>query len=164
MAPTSSLASGRISSFSNTFAPGISTMKIARDSFASPVISDHASASPLINLARTSADHFRGKLGLGSNVLNDRLRLLTAEGILERVSYQDSPPRHEYRLTAKGADLYPVLPAVMAWGDKYATEVPPVRLVHRACGHPAEARPTCAHCAEPVGRRDMTAELEPEAW
>ena len=59
-------------------------------------------------------DHFRDKLGLGSNVLNDRLRLLTAERILERVPYQDNPPRHEYRLTRKGADLYPVLVALMA--------------------------------------------------
>ncbi|MBW0103933.1 helix-turn-helix domain-containing protein [Pseudonocardia sp. KRD291] len=75
--------------------------------------------------------------GLGSNVLNDRLRLLVDHGVLERVRYQDNPPRHEYRLTAKGADLYPVLLAVMAWGD---------------------------HCAEPVGWRDMTAEFEPDAW
>ena len=109
-------------------------------------------------------DHFRSKLGLGSNVLNDRLRLLTAEGILERVLYQDNPPRHEYRLTPKGADLYPVLLAVMAWGDKYEIDVPPVRLVHRGCGHVAAARLTCAYCAEPVGWRDMTAEFEPDAW
>ncbi|HEY3951987.1 MAG TPA: winged helix-turn-helix transcriptional regulator [Streptosporangiaceae bacterium] len=97
-------------------------------------------------------------------MLNDRLRLLTGEGILERVSYQDNPPRHEYRLTPKGTDLYPVLVAVMAWGDKYENDVPPVRLIHRTCGHPAEARLTCAHCAEPVGWRDMAAEFEPEAW
>lgn len=109
-------------------------------------------------------DHFRSKLGLGSNVLNDRLRLLTTEGILDRMLYQDSPPRHEYRLTTKGADLYPVLVAVMAWGDKYENDIPPVRLFHRDCGHAAEPRLTCAHCAKPVGWRDMTAEIAPEAW
>ncbi|MET7992691.1 winged helix-turn-helix transcriptional regulator [Amycolatopsis sp. NPDC005232] len=109
-------------------------------------------------------DHFRTKLGLGSNVLNDRLRLLTAEGVLDRVQYQDTPPRHEYRLTEKGADLYPILLAVMSWGDKYQNEVPPVRLHHRDCGHPADPRPTCARCGEPVGWRDLTAEFEPGAW
>ena len=109
-------------------------------------------------------DHFRSKLGLGSNVLNDRLRVLVAQGVLERVQYEDRPPRHEYRLTAKGADLYPVLVALMAWGDKYENAVPPVRLIHRGCGHAAEPRMTCAHCAEPVAWRDMTAEFEPDAW
>lgn len=109
-------------------------------------------------------DHFRSKLGLGSNVLNDRLRLLTGAGVLERVLYQDNPPRHEYRLTTKGADLYPVLVALMSWGDTYQNEVPPVRLVHRGCGHAAEPRMRCSHCDEPIAWREMTAELQPDAW
>ncbi len=109
-------------------------------------------------------DHFRSKLGLGSNVLNDRLRVLVAEGVLERVQYEARPPRHEYRLTPKGADLYPVLVTLMAWGDKYENSVPPVRLIHRGCGHAAQPRMTCAHCAVPVTWRDITAEFEPDAW
>ncbi|MHC1562417.1 winged helix-turn-helix transcriptional regulator [Actinomycetospora sp. C-140] len=109
-------------------------------------------------------EHFRTKLGLGANVLNDRLRVLTAEGVLERVLYQDTPPRHEYRLTTKGADLYPVLVALMTWGDTYENDVPPVRLVHRDCGHAAAPQLTCGHCAEPVTWREMRAELEPQAW
>ncbi|MBW0088663.1 winged helix-turn-helix transcriptional regulator [Pseudonocardia sp. KRD-184] len=74
------------------------------------------------------------------------------------------PDRHEYVLTPKGADLYPILLSLMAWGDEYENDVPPVRLVHRGCGHAAEPRVTCAHCGEPVGWRDMTAEFEPGAW
>ena len=109
-------------------------------------------------------DHFRSKLGIGSNVLNDRLRVMVTEGVLERVQYEDRPPRHEYRLTAKGADLYPVLVALMAWGDKYENDVPPVRLIHRGCGLAAEPRMTCTRCAEPLTWRDMTAEFEPDAW
>jgi DNA-binding HxlR family transcriptional regulator len=109
-------------------------------------------------------DHFRSKLGLGSNVLNDRLRLLTDTGVLERVPYQDNPPRHEYRLTSKGAGLYPVLVALMNWGDTYQNDVPPVRLIHRGCAHAAEPRMTCAHCDQPIAWREMTAELQPDAW
>jgi DNA-binding HxlR family transcriptional regulator len=109
-------------------------------------------------------EHFRTKLGLGANVLNDRLRVLTAEGVLERVPYQDRPVRHEYRLTTKGADLYPVLVALMNWGDTYENDVPPVRLVHRGCGQRAEPRTTCAHCGEQITWREMTAEVAPTAW
>lgn len=111
-------------------------------------------------------DHFRSELGLGSNVLNDRLRVLVSEGVLDRVRYQDHPARYEYRVTAKGADLYPVLLSLMNWGDKYKNDVPPVQLIHRNCGHPAEPRMTCAHCSEPVSWREMTeipAEFEPDA-
>lgn len=109
-------------------------------------------------------DQFRSKLGLGSNVLNDRLRVLVDEGVLDRVRYQDRPPRYEYRLTTKGADLYPVLLALVAWGDKYKNDVPPMRLIHRSCGHTTEPRMTCSHCAEPVSWREMTAEFQPDAW
>jgi len=109
-------------------------------------------------------DHFRSKLGLGSNVLNDRLRVLVDEGILDRVRYQDRPARYEYRLTNKGADLYPVLLSLAAWGDKYKNAHPPVRLFHRACGHAADPRMTCAHCGEPLSWREMTAEYQPGAW
>ena len=108
--------------------------------------------------------HFLAKLDLGSNVLNDRLRLLTEEGVLEQVQYQDNPVRYEYRLTKKGQDLYPVLLAVMSWGDTYKNDTPPVRLVHRPCGHEAHPRMTCSHCAEPLSWREMGAEFEPDAW
>jgi hypothetical protein len=93
-----------------------------------------------------------------------RLRVLVDEGVLERVRYSEHPPRHEYRLTPKGADLYPLLLALMGWGGKYKNLVPPVRLVHRACGHPAAPQMTCAHCAEPLAWREMTPDFEPGAW
>lgn len=109
-------------------------------------------------------ESFRTKLGLGSNVLNDRLRLLVDEGVLNRVPYQDNPVRHEYRLTPKGQDLYPVLLSLMAWGDRYKNEKPPVHLLHNTCGHDAVPRVTCSHCTEPLHWRDMTAEFEPGAW
>lgn len=42
-------------------------------------------------------DHFRSKLGLGSNVLNDRLPVLLDEGVLDRVRYQDHPTPAAHR-------------------------------------------------------------------
>ncbi|EDY43771.2 winged helix-turn-helix transcriptional regulator [Streptomyces sp. SPB074] len=52
-------------------------------------------------------------------VLAERLRLLTGAEVLERVPYQEHPPRHAYRLTARGRALLPVLLALQDWGDTW---------------------------------------------
>lgn len=109
-------------------------------------------------------DGFQANLGLGRNLLSDRLSLLVSEGIMERVQYQEGPKRYEYRLTSKGQDLYPVLVMLMSWGDRYKVDRAPVRLVHDACGHEATAAMVCGHCGEPFGSRDVHAEYEPGAW
>lgn len=81
-------------------------------------------------------------------VLSDRLSRLVADGMLRRVPYQErgQRARHEYRLTAKGLDLYPVLVALMAWGDKYAAGQagPQVLLTHRDCGAGVHLQLACA--------------------
>jgi DNA-binding HxlR family transcriptional regulator len=96
-------------------------------------------------------------LGIARNILADRLALLVDEGILERRRYQDRPPRYEYRLTQKGRDLYPVLLALMQWGDKYTAgdAGPPVLLVHETCGHQTEPQFVCSHCGEPIDPREI---------
>lgn len=109
-------------------------------------------------------DAFQHKLGVGRNVLSDRLQSLTQEGIFSRVRYQEAPDRFEYVLTTKGQDLYPVLLSLMRWGDRYKVDEPPVRLVHKACGHPAEPELTCAHCGERVDYWALRAEHAPDAW
>jgi DNA-binding HxlR family transcriptional regulator len=109
-------------------------------------------------------DGFQRRLHLGRNLLSNRLSRLTQEGIFERVRYQDAPPRHEYRLTEKGMELYPVLLTLMRWGDRYKVDEPPVRLVHKNCGHIAESEVVCAHCGEPVTYHSVRAEYAPNAW
>ncbi len=90
-------------------------------------------------------------LGIAKNLLSDRLKRLVEHGIVEKVPYQDRPVRHEYRLTAKGADLSPALIALMRWGDEWYSEgEPPVVLVHEACGTPLEQHVRCPHCDELV--------------
>jgi DNA-binding HxlR family transcriptional regulator len=109
-------------------------------------------------------EHLQRKLGLARNVLSDRLHKLTEEGILERRQYQTRPDRFEYRLTQKGEDLYPVMLALIQWGDRYKNTTPPLRLVHRQCGHDPLPANNCAHCGESFSRRDLTAEFAPDAW
>lgn len=56
--------------------------------------------------------------GIPSNILADRLKRMTAYGLLEKRRYQEHPPRFEYHLTAQGAGLLPVLQELAKWsGD-----------------------------------------------
>ncbi|MFV0258118.1 MAG: winged helix-turn-helix transcriptional regulator [Acidimicrobiales bacterium] len=90
-------------------------------------------------------------LGIARNLLADRLAKLVEAGVLDKVVYQERPLRHEYRLTAKGADLSPALIALMRWGDRwYADGSPPTVLVHEACGTPLEQTVRCPQCGEAV--------------
>jgi DNA-binding HxlR family transcriptional regulator len=109
-------------------------------------------------------DAFHERLHVGRNILSNRLQRLTAEGVFERALYHESPARYEYRLTQKGMDLYPVLLALMAWGDRYKVTEAPVRLVHKACGEAADLELTCSHCGEPVDYHSLRAEYAPNAW
>lgn len=54
-----------------------------------------------------------------TNILADRLKRLEAGGIVKRELYQTNPPRAEYFLTRKGADLLPVLRAMRDWGKQH---------------------------------------------
>jgi DNA-binding HxlR family transcriptional regulator len=98
-------------------------------------------------------------LGIARNVLADRLRRLVDDGMFDRVRYRTDPDWYEYRLTERALDLYPVIVGLMRWADRHLPAVdgdaPPVALVHRACGHPAEPYLACAHCHEPLNARDI---------
>jgi len=95
--------------------------------------------------------------------LSDRLHKLVSSGILKRVAYQERPRRWEYRLTEKGIDLYPLIVAMVRWGDRWAAgrEGAPVELVHRPCGHVIEPQLTCPECASEIDPREMTARPGP---
>jgi DNA-binding HxlR family transcriptional regulator len=102
-------------------------------------------------------EDFQRRLGIARNVLATRLQTLVAHGVLERRRYQERPERFEYRLTDKGRDLYPVMIALMQWGDRYnAGEAgPPVELIHEPCGEHTHPRLVCDHCGEPIDPRDI---------
>lgn len=93
-------------------------------------------------------DDFQASLGIARSVLTARLRKLTDEGILERSEYSAHPPRYEYRLTDKGMALFPVISALMQWGDQWAQgqDGPPTLLIHDTCGQVTQPIMTCPHC------------------
>ena len=92
-------------------------------------------------------DDMRRRTGMPRQVLSDRLARLVQEDLLRKVPYQDAGQRtrHEYRLTGKGLDLYPVLVALMEWGDRHAlgSTGPQVMLRHRDCGEPVRLQLAC---------------------
>jgi DNA-binding HxlR family transcriptional regulator len=97
-------------------------------------------------------EDFQHDLGVARNVLADRLAKLVERGVFERKLYAERPPRYEYRLTAKGRALLPVLLTMMRWGDDWEGEgaEPPVKLIHVGCGNATHAVLDCAHCGEPL--------------
>ncbi len=64
-------------------------------------------------------DELRASTGIPDATLAARLKHLLAHGIIERVRYQERPPRDEYRLTPKGRDLWKVNIALREWGDRW---------------------------------------------
>ena len=124
------------------------TMLIIRDAF----------------LGVTRFDDFHERLGVSRNVLNQRLGHLVDAGVLERVAYCEHPRRYDYRLTAKGKDLWPVLTAMRQWGDRWeAPNGPPLEFIHRGCGHVAEVVSGCSVCGAAIQGRDMRAVAGPGA-
>jgi DNA-binding HxlR family transcriptional regulator len=63
-------------------------------------------------------------LGVSKGILSAKLARLADAGILHRVTYQEpnSRQREEYRLSAAGEKLVPVLRALIEWGEVYAPE------------------------------------------
>jgi DNA-binding HxlR family transcriptional regulator len=101
-------------------------------------------------------------LGIARNILSDRLTTLVDHGVLERVKYQDTPERFEYRLTDKGNELFPVLMALLNWGDKWMSpDGPPMLLIHKDCNHPTTPQMRCSHCGDEVHRHNVKAAAGP---
>ena len=83
-------------------------------------------------------DDFATELGAPRTVLADRLKRLTAAGLLARRDYR-APGRRarpEYWLTPKGAELRLPFVALTQWGDLWLAggEPPPVAMRSRATG------------------------------
>jgi DNA-binding HxlR family transcriptional regulator len=84
-------------------------------------------------------DDLRTSIGIPAATLAARMKQLVDAQIVERVRYQDNPPRDEYRLTAKGRDFWKVLLALREWGDRWDASgfgAPSVETVDAETGRP----------------------------
>jgi DNA-binding HxlR family transcriptional regulator len=61
----------------------------------------------------------RSLAGISPRTLSLRLRALEEEGIVERRTYPEVPPRVEYALTDKGRALIPIIDSMRTYGTEW---------------------------------------------
>lgn len=102
-------------------------------------------------------EEFHARLGIGRPILTERLNKLVKHFVLTKVAYQQNPTRYEYRLTEKGLDLYPIIMAMVHWGDVHMGDRKgrPVLHHHITCGHEFDPVTTCSVCTAEIDPRDV---------
>lgn len=108
-------------------------------------------------------DAIQAALGIGRNVLTQRLQRLNRDGLVERRKYLDHPPRYDYLLTEKGRDFFAVLVMITRWGDRWlgGDAGPPILLRHKTCGEITHGEVVCAHCHAEIRLNDIGFEVTP---
>ena len=98
-------------------------------------------------------------------MLQPRLERLVDAGVLSRERYQERPLRYEYRLTSKGVDLWPVLVALIQFGDTHMApdSGPPLVIRHRDCGGEIDDRRICSDCGKHLDAHEARPEPGPGA-
>jgi len=96
---------------------------------------------------------FQRRLDVARNILSDRLRHLVEHDVLERVEVGEFGTRHEYRLTARGRDLFLVITALRQWGERwiYGEGEEPLQVLERATGRPLPRQRVIGSDGQPVG-------------
>jgi DNA-binding HxlR family transcriptional regulator len=110
-------------------------------------------------------EEFQARLGITRPILAHRLRKLVKASVLARVPYQERPLRHEYRLTQKGLDLYPVVMSLVHWGDVHMADRKgrPLLHEHKQCGKTFDPVMVCSGCGEPLDPRKVHVHRGPGA-
>ena len=103
-------------------------------------------------------DDIASAIGIATNILADRLRLLVNTGVLDRVPYREKPVRHEYHLSKKGREIYAHTIALHDWANRWLIEPgrEPLLLQHRPCGKPFEGEAVCDQCEELLYPQDVS--------
>lgn len=96
--------------------------------------------------------------GMAPRLLSARLKTLVADGVLEKRPDPDDRRSADYRLTAKGEALWPLLMHLKDWGEAHCGPwpdgAPAVENIHRGHDHPLRLKTVCAECGEPVAHGD----------
>lgn len=108
---------------------------------------------------------FQKSLGIARNVLSARLQHLVAHDIFTRVDVGTAGQRYEYRLTAKGEDLLPVLTAMREWSDAwvFGRGKEPIVVQDRRTGKRIPRMQLADAEGRPLSRRDIRVVAGPGA-
>ena len=104
---------------------------------------------------------FQSHLGIAPNVLTARLQSLVQHGILQAMAESENGRVLDYRLTDKGRDLFPIVIALLQWGDRHAAAPggPPVQVVDRESGRPIAQLQVRSDDGRVLQARDVRAKL-----
>lgn len=112
----------------------------------------------------TRFDEFQRSLGIAPNMLARRLKHLTESGLFERRLYSERPRRHDYVLTEKGRDFFPVVAALVAFGNRHlAPEGEALLLAERGTARPIVPVVVDAQTLRPVTVETATVIAGPRA-
>lgn len=112
----------------------------------------------------TRFDEFQRSLGIAPNMLARRLKHLTESGLFERRLYRERPQRYEYVLTEKGRDFFPVIAAMVAFGNRHlAPEGEALVLAERETARPVVPIMVDAASLRPVTPETVTVVAGPRA-
>jgi len=102
-------------------------------------------------------DELQNNLGIARNILATRLERLVETGVLERYPLEDRANTDGYRLTRKGEDLYPVLVALLQWGDRWLAPEgkAPLLLIDNETGDAVEPITVHGKSGRPLSYRDV---------
>jgi DNA-binding HxlR family transcriptional regulator len=105
-------------------------------------------------------DDIQRRISAPRQILSDRLARLVEQGLLRKVPYREPGQRSrgEYRLTGKGLALFPLIVALLEWGNEYAAspDGPVAELTHRDCGAPVHLELRCAEGHPVHSAREVT--------
>ena len=101
---------------------------------------------------------FQTSLGIAKTVLSDRLQRLTEANVLEKIQTREGVDRSEYRLTTAGRDLFPVVIALVQWGDRwvFGPGREPMEILDRETGSPVLKVGVQARDGHQLTPRDVT--------
>jgi len=105
----------------------------------------------MVRQALRGANHYTDWVHRGpipGSALTSRLSSLVEGGVLTKHQYSDRPVRHQYDLTTRGRQVWPILIAMWAWEKRWVEDddVDLPRMRHTSCGAFFEPLLTCVAC------------------
>lgn len=101
----------------------------------------------------TRFDQIATSIDISRAVLSSRLKRLETEGVVEKVRYEERPPRYEYRLTEKGIAIWDVLAAMWRFGDDWMFDTSSgaqVELIDAVTGRAVQPQTIDANTGQPL--------------
>ncbi len=89
-----------------------------------------------------------------TNILSDRLKLLTENELISKELYSKHPPRYEYIITEKGRSFNHVFNSMIIWANKYLDDCNKT-VCHKECGNEVSIKYYCSECDKYLDEGDL---------